>query len=228
MPAEHRLHDRVVAGVGERGPVEVGVVRQPAERFHPDGLARGVLAVDLEVDGRRQVAHVEGALVRPVLGDGVVDVGQGVRGRRQRLGVGDVRRKLDVVFEALVFVLEGGDHREDRHAVLVALGAAGRERPAVMDALHRERDRVLDVAGPQEVAVHRVHVPLVGHGAHRRDEGLREHLSAEHAPVRHPLGRSGEDVLAGAGPGIAQVQGGQEAFHRRVHGLSSVLCRNPA
>ena len=48
-------------------------------------------------------------------------------------------------------------------------------------------------------------------------ERLREHLPAEDAAERHPLARSGEDVLAGARPGVGEVEGGEEAGQGVIH-----------
>ena len=71
--------------------------------------------------------------------------------------------------------------------VLVRLGAARRERPAVVDAVDGEEDLLVGVARAQEVAVHRVHGAVVVDRAARRDDALREHLTAEHPAVRHRL-----------------------------------------
>src|SRR3712207_7918196 len=47
-------------------------------------------------------------------------------------------------------------------------------------------------------------------GADRGEQRLREHLSAEDAPVRVPLRGAREDVLVGPGARVRQVQGVQQ------------------
>ena len=177
------------------------------------------LALDREVDRRRHVTHVEGSLVRPELGDGVIDEPEVLGDARQGLRLRDALGHRGLVLEPLVDVLERRDHREDRQAFLVGLSAPGGERPAVVDAVDRERDRLVHLAGTQEVAVHRVHEPIGGDRALRGHEGLREHLSAEDPAVRHPLTGTGEDVLARAGAGVGEVEGPEEAAEGVAHAL---------
>jgi len=124
-----------------------------------------------------------------------------------------------LVVETFVFGLERRDHREDRLAILIGLRAAGGERPAVMDAVDREGDRLLGVARAQEVAVHRVHGPILGHGADRGDQRLREHLPADHPTAGSPLTRPGEDVFTGSGSGVGQIERGEKSRQGVGHGL---------
>jgi hypothetical protein len=190
--------------------VQLRVVGQPIDRPEPDGLVGDVLAVDRQIDRRGDVPHVEGALAGPVLGYGMRDVLER-RGRvRQRLGLGEVGRHADLVVESLVLVLERRDHRQDGQPALVRLGAPRGERTAVVDAVHRERDGQVHVSRSQEVCVHRVDVPILGNRARSGDDRLREHLSAEDAPERHPLRRPGEDVLTGACSGVGQIERRQQ------------------
>ena len=76
------------------------------------------------------------------------------------------------VVEAVGRVLEGGDHRQDRHALLERVHAAGREGPAVAEPLDGEADPLAGVAGAQEVGVHGVHPLAVHDRAHRGGRGL--------------------------------------------------------
>ncbi len=217
--AHDRLEDDVVARVREGSAVQVGVVGQPTDGPHPHRLSRRALALAGEVDRMPDMADVERALGGPELRDRVVDAAESFGRARQRLGVGQVGRHRHRVLETSVGVLERRDHREDRLPALVALRAPRRERPAVVDAVHREGDRLLDIARPQEVAVHRMHLALLGDGAARGDQRLRQHLSAEHSTAGHPLARTGENVFPGARPGVGQIEGGQEARQGIAHEL---------
>jgi hypothetical protein len=120
--------------------------------------------------------------------------------------VREVGRHVELVFESVVDVLERRDHREDRQPVLVGLRAAGGERPAVVDALDRERDRQGDVARPQEVAVQGMNEPVVWNGALGGDERLGEHLASEDPALRHPLALAGEDVFVRSRVGVGEVE----------------------
>ena len=100
------------------------------------------------------------------------------------------------------------------------------ERPSWM----RSTEKVIGcshVAGPQEVAVHRVDGAVGRHGAHRGDDRLREHLPAEDAAERHPLRRPGEDVLRGASTRVGEVEGAQQAVDGTVHRSSVSVGRRP-
>ncbi len=99
------------------------------------------------------------------------------------------------VLDARVGVLEGGDHREDGHTVLVGLGTARGERASVMDAVDGDRDALTRVAWTKEVAVHRVHRTVFGKGALRSQECLGENLSAVDPAGGHRVRGTGEDVL---------------------------------
>ena len=59
---------------------------------------------------------------------------------RQILGAGQIGRHRRLMLDARILVLERGDHREDRHALLKRLRAPRREGAAVVDAVDRERD----------------------------------------------------------------------------------------
>ena len=190
--------------------MQVLVVREALEALQPDGLVRHLVTARVQVHGRVDVAHVEGAALRPVLRGGVVDGAEDVGGARQGLRGGHVDGHGRLVLEPGVVVLEARDHRQDRAAVLIGLRAARRERAAVVDAVDRERDRLVDVAGPQEVAVHGVDEPVGLDRAHGREHGLGHDLAAEHAPLRRPQARRGEDVLARARPRVGEREGGEE------------------
>ena len=86
-----------------------------------------------------------------------------------------------------------------------------------MDAVHSKGYAELHVTGPQKIPVQGVDEPRVGECARGGDDGLRENLAAEDAPVWHPLAGPGEDVVAGASARVGEIQSLQ---HRgdRVHG----------
>jgi hypothetical protein len=82
---------------------------------------------------------------------------------------------------------------------------------AVAQPFHRERDVLGRVAGPEEVAVHRVDRTPWLDRATRRHHGLPQHLPTEHAPVRLRLARAGEDVLSSVVRAVGcQVQHSQQ------------------
>ena len=70
---------------------------------------------------------------------------------------------------------------EDGLAMLNGRDASAGEAPTVPRPVHEEHDRRLEIAGAQEVAVYRVGLTRLIHGAPCGHERLREHLPAEHA-----------------------------------------------
>jgi len=67
--------------------------------------------------------------------------------------------------------------------------------------------------------VHRVHIAVDRDGPLGGDEGLRQHLTAEYATVRHPLGETRVDVLIGAGTGVSEVERREKSSKRVAHAL---------
>jgi hypothetical protein len=103
---------------------------------------------------------------------------------RERLfGTEDVLRHAALVVEPGILVFERGDHREDRHPVLVDLRAARGEGAAVVDAIDRQGDSPRRVAGAQEVPVHRMGHAIVAGRPVRGDDGLGQHLAPKMRPV---------------------------------------------
>ena len=91
-------------------------------------------------------------------------------------GIGTWGRKL-----MLGPVRAGGRAGPRRSAAVLHRGDAPRRKAAAVAGLVDQiDDRVLDVAGAQEVGVHRVHDPRPVHGALRRAQRLPQHLPAEH------------------------------------------------
>jgi hypothetical protein len=145
----------------------------------------------------------------------VVDDGEqrGVAGHV--VGARQPLRHVDLVVETVVGGLERRDHRQDGHAVLARLGAPGRERPTVVDAVDRERDGDGEVARAEEVRVQRVHGALRPDGALGRDERLGHDLTAEDPAQGLGLRRAREDVLAVDRAGRREVEGREEALQGR-------------
>src|SRR5690606_31830984 len=140
--------------------------------------------------------------------------------RGERLRVGKTLGHGRLMIETLVFILERSNQGEDRQAGLVSLHPAGGERPAVVDAINGERDRLVNGAGTKEVAVHRVDGPIIRHGPHGGKEGLGENLPSEHPTERRPLAVTGEDVFARSRTRVSQVQGGEQRVQRSSHAIS--------
>ena len=174
VPAQDGLEDRVIARIRQCCAVDGRVVRKRADRLQPHGLVCRVRALDAEVHRRGHVTHVERSAGGPHLRDRVIEAAEQVGHARKIFGLGEVRRHVDLVLQALVRVLERRDHREDRQAVLVGLRAAGGERPPVVDPVDRECDGLVQVAGAKEVTVHRVDDPALLKRALRGHERLRE------------------------------------------------------
>lgn len=88
-----------------------------------------------------------------------------------------------------------------------------------MDPVNRERNGEIHRAGPEEVRVQGMDDSIVRSRALCGDERLREYLPAEYSAVGHPLAWTGEDVLAGAGSRVCEVQCCQKAGQRVAHAL---------
>ena len=102
------------------------------------------------------------------------------------------------MIETGVFVLEGGDHRENRLAFLIRLNSSGGKRSTVVDSVYREGDFLFDISGAQEIAVKGMDNPVLGDGVHRPEGSLCHHLTPENASVRLPLAGCREDVFTGS------------------------------
>ncbi|MNL56785.1 hypothetical protein D3C87_1803030 [compost metagenome] len=93
--------------------------------------------------------------------------------------------------------------------------AARGEAGAVADAVHLVDDRHGRVAGAHEIGVQRVHVAAFVDGALGRDQGLADHLAAEHA-LPSDLGTAAtKQVLLE----LFEVECGKQRIHGRC-GLS--------
>jgi hypothetical protein len=91
------------------------------------------------------------------------------------------------------------------------MDAPGGERPPVTEALDAEGDGLVGVTRAKEVAVHGMHKTLRGHRPGGGDEGLGQHLAAEHPVVGLLLGRTQEDVLIRPGSlQLTKVKKGDE------------------
>src|SRR5690606_9628767 len=101
---------------------------------------------------------------------------------------------------------------------LVGLHAAARERAAVVDPVDREGDRQVEVAGAQEVAVHRVRVLRCRDGGGRGDHALRDDLAAVDAPGRDRVGSADENIFARSGAGIFELKN----LQHHVNGLVQI------
>ena len=196
MLPQDRLEKRVVRGVGERRPVQRGVVGQRRERLHPHHVAVLGLRGRVHVEGRGDVTDVERPGPRPLLGHGVVDAAQHVRRRGQVLGPGhSLRHGHLVVQRAAGGLLEGAGQGEDGLLVLGGQHPADGEGAAVPQRLDGERDGLQRVPGADEVAVERVGGAGGRHRAGGGRQRLGEHLAAEHPAVRLAGGRAREADL---------------------------------
>ena len=81
--------------------------------------------------------------------------------------------------EAGLLLVERGDHRKDRLALLAGDDAPGREAAAVSQPLDLEQDRLVGIAAEQKICVQGMGV-AAGDGALGRDQRLGQHLPAEH------------------------------------------------
>jgi hypothetical protein len=109
-----------------------------------------------------------------------------LRLRRQFLRSGDLRH-FELMAEAGLVALKGYRHEEDGVPVLNGDDPPGGEALAVADAVHLIDDRHFRIAGEQEVGMQRMRRPLIDllDGATGGDQGLSDHLAAEHAlPAR--------------------------------------------
>ncbi len=84
---------------------------------------------------------------------------------------------------------------EDGLAVLHRDDASGGETSAIADGVDHVDDRMLRVAGAQEVPVQAVHRAPFGDGLLGGGERLSEHLSPEHPTPAEVLALAPEDVL---------------------------------
>ena len=66
------------------------------------------------------------------------------------------------------------------------------------------------------------HAVLVD-SAHRGDKRLGQHLPAEDPAERHPLADPGENVFAGAGAGVRQVERAHQAGKGVIHPFLRIL-----
>ncbi len=195
VPAQDGFQQRVVARVGQCRPVNLGVIGHRSEGAHPNGVP-GLLGPRRgHVQRRIHVADIKGALVSPVPCHRVVVLAQQVGSARQRFRAGYSGRHLRLVFDAVVLILEGRDHRQDGHALLIRVYPAGGERAAVPEPLDAEGDRLVGIPRAQEVPVHGVHAAALGNGAAPGNQGLGEHLPAEHAVPGLLLRGPHKDVL---------------------------------
>lgn len=173
-------------GLGPPGGGDLSPGAQPLATLAVLGAGRLVAgAEDLDA------VALEGPRPRP-LGLAVPVVGGGHDALGERGGVAH----LLVAAGALAHEADG--RGEDAPALLPRLHGARGKGPAVAHALHVEQDGHLGVARQQEVAVARVHEVLVGHGALRRRETLRDDgaaVDASRAGRMPRLASVGEDVL---------------------------------
>ena len=91
--------------------------------------------------------------------------------------------------------LERGRQREDRISVLDGHHPPRRECAAVADAVHLKDDRHRRIAGAHEIAVQRVHMPRRVHRPLRRNQRLRDHLTAKHPLPAHLWAATTEQIV---------------------------------
>ncbi len=245
--AQHRLENRVIADVGERGEVtllvaEPGDGAQRVEGLEPHRLVGRPLPLHRQVHRAGDVAQVEAAAARPV--------GPRLLGHRRRFrrggaglrvevggGSGQVLRAGDAPGPAQGGIAGGGlegpaglargkasQADVDRLAVLVAADLAGTVAAPVPQQFHLIADQRADVGRTQEVAVHRVQRLAVGHRAHGRRRGLRDQVAAVRLRPRARLGDRGEGELEVLG--LGRLQGHRRGEDRRRSGRGGRLHRS--
>ena len=103
------------------------------------------------------------------------------------------------MIDSAIVILERGNHRENRFALLVGLNPTGTERPAIAQAVNRKGDGQVYVAGAQKVSVKRMWGTSGIHRAGGGHQTLCQDLATEDSTVWHPLAWAGENVFAGSG-----------------------------
>ena len=186
MGVEAGVEQRHVAGIGEHRALQVVIVRDRPGRAQPDVLLGGQLLVR-QVVLEAGMAQLDGSVALPVALDAVGDgVAHPLHRGRDLLFAGQLVRRRDVgcglvPVQAALVALKARRHGPDGVAVLDADDAPRGERAAVADTIDLVDDRHLRIARPQEVAVQRMDLAVLRHRALRGDEGLADHLTAEHA-----------------------------------------------
>ena len=122
-------------------------------------------------------------------------------------------RHRRLMLQPFFIALEGSFQRKDRLAVLDGDHPAGGEAAAVANPVDLVDDWQLGVAGPHEIAMQRMHVPVGLHRALRGDERLGDGLAAEHAlPVHLGTATTVKVVFQ-----LLQVENGEKLLHGRRH-----------
>ena len=119
------------------------------------------------------------------------------------------------MFRALLGLVEGHRHVEDRPVALLRHHPAGGEGAAIADPLHPVDDRLADIAGAQEVGLQGMRRAR-RHGARRGRQGLADDLSAEDAGPDDVAAFALEAVLVQG----RQVEQGEQIGQVGVHGVS--------
>ncbi len=124
-----------------------------------------------------------------------------------------VERHRKLVLEAGFIDLERGFERKDGRAMLDGDHAAGGEGAAVADAVDLVDDRHPDVAGPHEIAMQRMYMPIRLDRTLRSHQRLRDRLAAEDAlPVGLGAATSEQVVFQ-----LLQVENAKKLVHGRRH-----------
>ena len=144
-------------------------------------LATGTLLGGAQVEVALHVPEVEGRRAPQETRHRMIDGAEDLQSARQVLGARNYGG-FDVEVGALLLLLEGGEHRQDRRALLGGGGAPLGEGPPVVQALDGEGDWRIGLTAPHEEGVNRVRqtlaVAVILNSGGRGKHALGHHLSS--------------------------------------------------
>ena len=166
------------------------------------------------------MAHINRALPRHRLCNGVGELPQIIADHRQRLGVRDLRHGHCGVLRAAAIGLERHNRREHGRLILEHLHAAGREGTAIVQALSGEEQFTLNIAGTQKIGVNRVDV-LALHRAVGGNNRLGKNLTTESTRLLAGKRHAGRHFITTEGGG-RRLHGGEVQHPHEVLGHSGL------
>ena len=227
VTAQSRLQRQVIRSVSNSGTVlrlrrlRTISVHQAVKGLEPHAgtrLRRG--GIRLSVQGRVHVAHINRALPRDRLCNGVGELAQIVADHRQRLGVRNLRHGHRGVLGAAAIGLKRHNRREHGRLILEHLHTAGREGTAIVQALSGEEQFTLNIAGAQKIGVNRVDV-LALHRAVGGNDRLGKNLTTESTRLLAGERHAGRHFITTEGGG-RRLHGGEVQHPHEVLGHSGL------